>query len=63
METMYMIRAILFDQSHQFAPRALKAIRNSLTAVAASSKFKAEIAHLACFCASAIECSSSLKGP
>jgi hypothetical protein len=33
----------------QFAPKALSAMRSSLTAVAASSKFKAEMAHFACF--------------
>jgi hypothetical protein len=33
----------------QFAPRALNAVRNSFTAVAASSKFSADIAHFACF--------------
>jgi hypothetical protein len=47
----------------QIAPKAFKAMRSSLTAVAESSKFSAEIAHLACFCASLIESSSLRKGP
>jgi hypothetical protein len=47
----------------QCAPNACSAIRNSLTAVALSSKFSAEMAHLACFVACLIDSSSSLKGP
>ena len=43
----------------QFAPKLCSAIRNSLTAVSTSSKLRAEIAHLACFCA-AITLSSSV---
>jgi hypothetical protein len=44
-----------------FAPSVSKAALNSLTAVSASSKFNAEIAHLACFCAFAIDKSSVIS--
>lgn len=40
------------------APSVLKASLNSLTAVAASSKFNALMANLACFCANATALSS-----
>jgi len=49
--------------SHQFAPSAPNAMRSSLTAVAASSKFSADMAHFACFVASMIESSSFLNEP
>ena len=45
------------------APKDCKAILSSLTAVGTSSKFNAEIAHLACFCADMMASSSVLKGP
>lgn len=45
------------SQAH-VAPSVSNALRSSLTAVGTSSKFKAEIAHLACFCAFAIARSS-----
>jgi hypothetical protein len=59
----HQVHAVISVRLHQFAPKALSAMRSSFTAVAASSKFRAEMAHLACFVASAIERSSSLKGP
>ena len=47
----------------QWAPNACNAMRSSLTAVAGSSKFSAEMAHLACFVACLMDSSSSLNGP
>ena len=44
-----------------FAPSVSKAALNSFTAVSASSKFSAEMAHLACFCAFAIARSSVIS--
>lgn len=43
------------------APRVSKARRSSMTAVGTSSKFSAEMAHLACFWASAMAWSSAAK--
>ena len=51
-----------YPQDHGCAPNVCNAALNSLTAVSASSKFKAEMAHLACFCALAIAISSVLSG-
>lgn len=45
------------------APNTCRAARNSFTAVSASSKFSAEIAKRACFCAFVIAASSVLSGP
>lgn len=45
------------------APSAANAPRNSRTAVFVSSKFNAEMAHLACFCAFIIASSSTFKSP
>lgn len=42
------------------APSASRAILNSLTAVGTSSKFNADIAHFACFCALNTDSSSVL---
>ena len=44
----------------QLAPSARSAILSSLTAVSTSSKFSAEMAHLACFCAATTASSSRL---
>lgn len=51
------IRVITVSYS---APNVLKAALSSFTAVGTSSKFSAEIAHRACFCASMIASSSVL---
>ena len=42
------------------APKFSRAILSSFTAVGTSSKFSAEIAHLACFCAAITDSSSVL---
>jgi hypothetical protein len=39
----------LVQEAFYSAPRARNAVRNSFTAVSASSKLSAEIAHFACF--------------
>lgn len=44
-----------------WAPKVCRAALSSRTAVSASSKFSADIAHLACFCAFAIAISSVLS--
>jgi len=44
------------------APSCSKAFRSSLTAVPTSSKFKADMAHFACFWAAAIAASSTFAG-
>ena len=44
--------------TNQEAPKVFNASLSSFTAVSASSKFNADIAHRACFCAFAIATSS-----
>jgi hypothetical protein len=49
-----------YHESESYAaPNVFNASLNSLIAVLVSSKFSAEIAHLACFCAWAIASSST----
>jgi hypothetical protein len=45
----YILLFALVQEAFYNAPRARNAVRNSFTAVSASSKLSAEIAHFACF--------------